>query len=101
MTSLESKQGPRAQNVSVTDDALVVDLVDGRTLTVSVPWYPRLSQADAEERADWELVGSGQGIHWPKLDEDIMVNHLIEGRRSAESRDSLAKWLLGRARAIR
>lgn len=99
MTSLQNRPEPRALIVSVTEEALVVDLVDGRTLAVPVAWYPRLSHGNGQERADWELIGSGQGIHWPKLDEDISVADLLEGRRSAESPDSLEKWLLGRAQA--
>jgi hypothetical protein len=61
----------RAQHVAVTDDALVVDLVDGRTVSVPVSWYPRLAHGTPSERANWRLIGRGEGIHWPELDEDI------------------------------
>lgn len=99
MTSLQSKHDPLAKAVRVTDEALVVELVDGRTLSVPVAWYPRLSHATAEERAEYELTGLGQGIHWPRVDEDLSVLQLLEGRPSGESHDSLAKWLTSRAEA--
>ena len=62
-----------AQRVSMTGDALVVELVDGRTLMVPLDWYPRLLHGSATERARWHLIGKGVGIHWPDLDEDISV----------------------------
>ena len=83
----------RAQRVSVTDDALVVELVDGRTITVPLAWYPRLAHGNANERAQWRLIGDGEGIHWPALDEDISIEGLLTGRRSGESGPSLRRWL--------
>lgn len=82
-----------AQRVSCTDEALVVDLVDGRTLTVPLAWYPRLAHGTSLERANWRLIGRGEGIHWPDLDEDISVEGLLAGRRSGETQDSLRRWL--------
>ena len=82
----------RAQRVSVTDDALVVDLVDGRTVSVPLAWYPRLSHGRQAERAHWRLIGEGEGIHWPDLDEDISVEGLLAGRRSGETQASLRRW---------
>jgi hypothetical protein len=87
---------PLAESVVVRADELVVDLADGRTLTVPLSWYPRLAHATPEERADWRLIGLGEGIHWPQLDEDISVEGLVAGRRSAESQTSLRKWLASR-----
>ena len=87
---------PRAQSVTVTDDSLTVDLVDGRTVSVPLSWYPRLSHATASERDNWRLVGQGEGIHWPDLDEDISVEGLLGGRPSGESQSSLERWLATR-----
>jgi len=82
-----------ATNVFVTDDTLTVDLGDGRTICVPLVWYPRLAHGTAEERATWRLIGRGEGIHWPQLDEDISVEGLIAGRSSGESHASLARWI--------
>lgn len=82
----------RAQRVSLTEDALVVDLVDGRTITVPLTWYPRLAHGNHAERAHWRLIGEGEGIHWPDLDEDISVEGLLAGRRSGETQASLRRW---------
>ena len=92
-------QPPRAQTVSVTDDSLTVDLVDGRTVSVPLTWYPRLSHGTAAERDKWRLIGQGEGIHWPDLDEDISVEDLLGGRASGESQASLKRWLAGRSSA--
>lgn len=85
-----------ATNVTVTDDTLTVDLSDGRTMSVPIAWYPRLSHGTREERTEWRLIGRGEGIHWPALDEDISVAGLIAGRPSGESQQSFAKWLESR-----
>ena len=86
----------RAQHVSLTDDALVVELVDGRTITVPLTWYPRLAHGTPAERANWRLIGEGEGIHWPDVDEDISVEGLLAGRRSGETQASLHRWLESR-----
>ena len=85
-----------AQRVEVTNDALVVDLTDGRTLSVPLAWYPRLAHGTPAERSNWRLIGQGQGIHWPDLDEDISVEGLLAGQPSGESQSSLQKWLKSR-----
>jgi hypothetical protein len=85
-----------AQDVRVTKDTLIVDLVDGRTLSVPVSWYPRLAHGTPAEQAEWQLIGRGHGIHWPRLDEDIAVEDLLAGRRSGESQASLKGWLQSR-----
>jgi Protein of unknown function (DUF2442) len=87
---------PRAQSVTVSDDTLSVDLVDGRTISVPTAWYPRLAHATAQERSRWRLIGQGEGIHWPDLDEDISVDNLLSGRPSGESQASLKRWLENR-----
>lgn len=84
---------PEAMTVSVTDDTLMVQLSDGRDISVPLSWYPRLVHATVTERDHWELIGGGQGIHWPDLDEDISVEMLLAGRKSGESRQSFKQWL--------
>ena len=86
-----------AQNVQVTDEALIVDLSDGRTVSVPLAWFPRLLHGTSEERNKWRLIGDGEGIHWPALDEDISVENLILGKPSGESQKSFKKWLEARA----
>lgn len=81
------------QHVGVTDEDLIVELTDGRTLSVPLAWYPRLLHSTAEERKNWRLIGKGEGIHWPDLDEDISVENLIMGKPSGESQRSLKRWL--------
>jgi hypothetical protein len=88
-----------AQNLAVNDEAIVVDLADGRTITAPIAWFPRLSHGSAAERGNWRLIGSGQGIHWPDLDEDISVESLLAGRRSGETQESLKRWIEARKEA--
>jgi len=85
-----------AQSATASDEALTVDLADGRTITVPLAWCPRLAHGSAVERADWRLIGGGAGIHWPELDEDISVESLLKGWRSGESQESFRGWLLMR-----
>jgi len=85
-----------AQRVTTTEDALSVELCDGRSITVPLTWYPRLLHARESERERWRLIGKGEGIHWDDLDEDISTESLLAGRRSGESQESLKKWLTGR-----
>ncbi len=82
-----------ARSVRVTGSNLEIDLTDGRTITVPVSWYPRLLHASAAERENWRLIGNGEGIHWPDLDEDIRVESVLAGRRSGESEASFARWV--------
>lgn len=84
---------PNAENVSVTEDSLSVDLSDGRTIEVPLAWFPRLLHATPGERKNWRLIGKGQGIHWKDIDEDISVEGLLAGRPSGESQESFRKWL--------
>jgi len=85
--------------VSLNAHTLTVDLTDGRTISVPVLWFPRLAQASAKERANWRLIGDGQGIHWPAVDEDISVSNLLAGQPSMESPQSFKKWLSSREKA--
>lgn len=88
---------PLATDVAVRDEMLTLELSDGRTLAVPLVWYPRLWHGTSAERGRWRLVGRGEGVHWPDLDEDLSVEGLLAGRRSAESQRSLQRWLAGRA----
>jgi len=87
----------RAVRVAVTKDALAVDLADGRTVIAPLAWYPRLVYGTTEERRRWRLIGKGEGIHWPDLDEDISVDGLLAGRPSGESQSSFKRWLAERS----
>ena len=84
---------PNADDVLVTDDTLSIDLSDGRTISVPIAWYPRLSHATPQERNNWRLIGGGHGIHWEDIDEDISVEGLLAGKPSGESQRSIKKWL--------
>lgn len=85
-----------ADSVHVTDDELVVTLVDGRTIHVPVAWFPRVMHGTREERSDFQLIGRGTGIHWPRLDEDISIEGLLAGHASGEAESSLQHWLESR-----
>jgi hypothetical protein len=69
----------RIQSVSVTDDAISAQLVDGRTISVPLAWSWRLSEATSDQRSRFEIIGSGSGIHWPDVDEDISVEGMLHG----------------------
>ena len=92
-TSTTEVQVARARHVVITEDSLTVDLVDGRTISVPIGWYPRLLHGKREERTNWRLIGGGEGIHWPDLDEDISVENLLTGKPSGESQRSFKRWL--------
>jgi hypothetical protein len=87
---------PLALDVTVTQDTLSVDLSDGRSVSIPLAWFPRLLHATAAERKKWRLIGKGQGIHWPDIDEDISVEGLLAGKPSGESQASFQKWLTRR-----
>ena len=87
---------PTAKAVKVSGDALVVELRDGRHVSVPLTWYPRLAEATPRERRNWELIGPGIGIHWPDIDEDISVEALLAGLASNESATSLRRWRASR-----
>ncbi len=97
-TSSQAVESAIARRVRVTADALVVDLQDGRVVSVPVAWYPRLAEGTPRERRRWELIGPGIGIHWPDLDEDISVEALLLGQCSNESPASLRRWRASRRR---
>ncbi len=89
----------RAQAVSLTEDALNVDLADGRTILVPLVWFPRLWHGTRKERKSLEIAGDGAYIHWPELDEDLTVAGLLAGQHSSESPKSCRNgWIPGRLR---
>lgn len=79
MNSSEPRPGERIKNVRISEDALTVDLADGRTISVPLAWYPKLLNATAEQRANWRVAGGGYGIHWPDIDEDLSTAGLLRG----------------------
>lgn len=81
MGTLAVELHPLAHSVSFTDDTLHVDLLDGRTISVPIVWFPTLSKASPSQREIWELLGDGEGIHWPVIDEDLSVAGLLAGAR--------------------
>jgi hypothetical protein len=95
--STGNRQNALTIHVAVTDDTLTVDLADGRTISVPLAWYPRLLHGTDRERGNFRLIGGGEGIHWPDLDEDISVENILQGQPSGESQKSLAQWLASRA----
>jgi hypothetical protein len=87
---------PVIDNVTFADEKFVIELTDGRTLSVPLAWYPRLLVATPVERSHWHLLGDSFGIEWPDLDEHISVEGLLAGRRSGENERSFQRWLAGR-----
>jgi Protein of unknown function (DUF2442) len=99
MNTLTLEVEPLAKQVKVTDDELIVDLSDGRKMSVPLAWYPRLLNATLSERQHFELLGDGYAIEFPELDEHIGVEGLLAGRHSGESQRSFEKWLAARKKS--
>ena len=95
-TSTVEMEVSGAMEITVTEDALIADLMDGRTISVPLVWYPRLIHATPDERNNWELHAAGQHIHWPDLDEDISIEGMLAGWPSREGQKSLKMWLAAR-----
>ncbi len=70
---------PRIEHVRVTEDEIIAQLVDGRVISVPLAWSWRLAEATAAQRANFRLIGTGQGVHWPDVDEDISVEGMLHG----------------------
>jgi hypothetical protein len=85
MSTSEIKPGERVKDVHFTEDSLSVDLVDGRTISVPLAWYPRLLHATVEQRQNWQVCGGGFGIHWPDIDEDLSTEGLLRGAPAPRS----------------
>lgn len=96
MTLQAETKEARAVDVEVTAESVTVHLDDGRTVTTPLAWYPRLVHATPEERQRVELIGSGTGLHWPDLDEDLSVRGMLAGQPSREGPQSLKRWLAAR-----
>jgi len=79
MNTLAVELHPQAHTIKCTDSDLIVELLDGRTISAPLVWFPRLSQATQEQLNNWELLGDGEGIHWPEIDEDLSVTGLLSG----------------------
>lgn len=101
MTTLVLEKEPLALNVLITNEKLIVVLIDGRSIVIPLEWYPRLAHATPKERRNWRLLGDGYAIEWPDLDEHIGIEGLLSGRRSGESKKSFDRWLASRQRATK
>lgn len=77
----------RVKDVRVSEEALTVDLMDGRTIAVPLAWYPRLSLATPAQRMHWEVCGGGYGIHWPDIDEDLSTEGLLRGAPAPQPKE--------------
>ncbi|NJK54994.1 MAG: DUF2442 domain-containing protein [Pleurocapsa sp. SU_5_0] len=85
MDILEIKADERVQKVYFTEDTISVNIMDGRTITVPLVWYPRLLAASPEQREKWESCGGGYGIHWSEIDEDLSTEGLLRGAPAPRS----------------
>lgn len=79
MNTLKIEAHPCAEKVQFTDADMIVHLMDGRKISVPIAWFPALSVAQKSQLEDYELLGDGDGIHWPQLDEDLSVKGLLLG----------------------
>ena len=82
MSSSAVEVRPLARDIEIRDDELRVSLIDGRRVCVPLVWFPRLLEASAEQRENWELLGDGEGIRWPDIDEDLSVAGFLVGARA-------------------
>lgn len=96
MITLVLEEDPLAIDILFDDKNMIVELADGRSLTIPLEWYPRLYHGTKEERQNFQLLGDGYAIGWPDLDEHIGVEGLLAGRRSGENQRSIQKWLNSR-----
>ncbi len=96
MSTLTLETEPAAVQVIITEEKLIIDLADGRGISVPLAWYPRLLHGSPQERQNWQLLGDGYAIEWPDLDEHIGIEGLLAGRRSGESQKSFERWLAAR-----
>ncbi len=85
MNTVVNNIEPRIKHVEVTEDTITAHLVDGRTISVPLAWSWRLSDAPVEQRNKWELIGDGQGVHWPDIDEDISAKGMLRSSPSARA----------------
>ena len=90
MTTSDRTTGEQVKDVRMTDDMLIVDLMDGRTISVPLVWYPRLLNATDQQRSNWQVAGGGFGIHWPNIDEDLSTAGLLRGAPAPRNQSSAA-----------
>ena len=83
MSTLATIADERVADVEITDDELRVRLMDGRTISAPLAWYPRLLHATEDQRSNWQIAGGGYGIHWPEIDEDLSTEGLLRGAPAA------------------
>ena len=88
--NIVASSDPRIQDVNVTDDEIIAHLSDGRVISVPLVWSWRLSEATPSQRANWRLIGTGQGVHWPELDEDLSVEGMLYGVPAHRPRQGVA-----------
>jgi hypothetical protein len=79
MSTAVKLQEARIRNIKVTSDTITAHLVDGRVISVPIAWSWRLSEATPKQRAHYEIIGDGQGAHWPDIDEDISAEGMLYG----------------------
>jgi hypothetical protein len=79
MSTSEPRAGERIKDVRISEDAISVDLADGRIISAPLAWYPRLLHATPQQRENWTICGAGYGIHWPDVDEDLSAQGLLKG----------------------
>ena len=92
-TFITKNESALAGAVEFTEDTIVVELSDGRTISVPLSWFPRLLKGSTQERNNWRFIGKGEGMNWPDLDEDISIAGLLDGIPSQESQESFQLWL--------
>lgn len=81
MSTLTVELHPQAHEIKCTDVSLIVELVDGRTITAPLAWFPNLAKASKKQLENWELLGDGEGVRWPEIDEDLSIKGLLAGSR--------------------
>ena len=79
MGTLALAADERVSEVMITEDLLSVSLMDGRTISVPLAWYPRLLNATPDQRNNWQIAGGGYGLHWPEIDEDLSTEGMLRG----------------------
>jgi len=81
---------PKIRHVEVSDEAITAQLADGRVISVPLAWSWRLSEATSAQRANWEFIGDGHGVHWPDVDEDISAEGMLAGAPAPRPRSAMA-----------
>lgn len=100
-TLMIDRDASRARNARVTEEAVFVELADGRTISTPLTWYPRLMHGTQQERKNFKFIGRGEGIHWPDLDEDLSIEGMLAGQPSRERPDSIERWLTNRKKILK